>query len=67
MSLTWQGSPAAKLTEEQFELCSFPDPPETPAEREYRLWNEHIDEYDFSEEELHQEEYEEAMRHAAND
>lgn len=65
MSLTWQGSPEVEPTEE--ELCSFPDPPETPAEREYRLWRERMDEYDFSEEELHQEEYEEAMRHAAND
>ena len=54
MSLAWEGNPI-ELTEE--ELCDFPDPPETPAEREYRLWHEHMDEYDFSEEELHQEDY----------
>jgi hypothetical protein len=29
-------------------------PPETPAQREYRLWNEWLDDYDFTWEELHQ-------------
>jgi len=51
MSLTWEGSPV-KVTVEA-ELCDFPDPPETPAEREYRLWREYVDDYDFSPEELH--------------
>ena len=69
MSLAWEGSPAVYDPEMQAESFydSLPDPPETPAEREYRLWREYMDEYDFSEEELHQEEYEEARRHATND
>jgi hypothetical protein len=33
----------------------LPDPPEAPAEREYRLWREYCDDYDFSAEELHEE------------
>lgn len=34
------------------ELDGMPDPPETVAEREYRMWRAYCDDYDFSDEEL---------------
>jgi hypothetical protein len=35
------------------ELDGMPDPPETPAERKYRLWREYCDDYELSHEELY--------------
>lgn len=59
MSLAWEGTPALPLNEEDYfdyDLESIDeDPPETPAQREYRLWNEHVEDYDFTWEELYQE------------
>jgi hypothetical protein len=35
------------------EQDGLPDPPETPTEREYRLWREYCEDYELSHEELH--------------
>jgi hypothetical protein len=35
------------------EQLGLVEPPETPAEREYRLWREYCDDYELSHEELY--------------
>jgi hypothetical protein len=45
MSLAWEGNPQpTREPEDEYSfLDSLPDPPETPAAREYRLWREQLD------------------------